>query len=200
MRRCFAIAGFVLMLASFGCAVSTGPVSVPAAHAATEPSVRVWTEMGREPTQNEAEQQAQQNAHDAVIGYLYKQFPDLNWTPTKDELVRFGVIVVRSDETKPGAWGKLKGFEATAHVDVTDPKLHKIQVQVDEARKSALEPAVSWRHAFVGRALGSLVALFLVVFGYLRLEELTRGYYTLLLRLGAVGVVLMTVMGLFLVF
>jgi hypothetical protein len=199
MRRCFTIPGFVLMLTSFGCAASTAPIGAPAAHTATESSVRVWTEMGREPTQNEAEQQAQQNAHDAVIGYLHERFPDLNWTPTKDELVRFGVIVVRSEETKPGAWGNLNGFEATAHVDVTDPKLRKMQEQIDEARKSALEPTVSWRHALVGRVLGSLVALFLVVFGYLRLEELTRGYYTLLLRLGAVGVML-TVVGLFLVF
>jgi hypothetical protein len=196
MRRCFAITGLFVALASFvGCAVRPAPT-----RATAEPSVRVWTEVGREPTQNEAEQQAQENARDAVIGYLHERFPDLNWTPTKDELVRNGVIAVRSDETKPGTFGNLKGYEATAHVDVSDAKLSKIQDQIDEARKQALEPAVSWRHTFVGRALGSLVALFLVVFGYLRLEELTRGYYTTLLRLGAAGVMLMTVMGLFLLF
>jgi len=196
MRRCFAIMGIVVVLASFaGCAVAPGPP-----RATTEPSVRVWTEVGREPTQNEAEQQAQENARAAVIGYLHERFPDLKWTPSKDDLVRYGVIVVRSDETKPGTFGDLKGFEATAHVDVTDPKLHQIQAEIDEARKNALEPAVSWRHTLVGRMLGSLVALCLVVFGYLRLEELTRGYYTTLLRLVAAGMVLMTVTGLFLLF
>ena len=196
MRRCFAILGMVVALASFaGCAVRPAP-----SRAMTESSGRIWPVMGREPTQNEAEQQAQENARDAVIGYLQERFPDLKWTPTKDDLVRCGVIVVRSDETKPGTFGDLKGFEATAHVDVTDPKLVKIQELADEARKGALEGPVTWRHLFVGRALGSLVALFLVVFGYLRLEELTRGYYTTLLRLGAAGVMLMTVMGLFLLF
>ena len=42
------------------------------------------------------------------------------------------------------------------------------------------------------------MALFLVVFGYIKLEwPLTRGYYTTLLRLGAGAVVLLTVLGLF---
>ena len=42
------------------------------------------------------------------------------------------------------------------------------------------------------------MALCLVVRGYLRLEDLTRGYYTALLRLTAGAVVLLTLAGLFL--
>ena len=39
-----------------------------------------------------------------------------------------------------------------------------------------------------------------MVFGYIKLEELTRGYYTTLLRVGAGAVVLLAVLGLFLAF
>ena len=41
-----------------------------------------------------------------------------------------------------------------------------------KARRARLEPAVTQRHLLVGRILGSFVALFLVVFGYIKLEEL----------------------------
>jgi hypothetical protein len=44
------------------------------------------------------------------------------------------------------------------------------------------------RHLILARILGGLVAMLLVLGGYLRLEEATRGYYTSLLRLSAVGV------------
>ena len=69
-----------------------------------------------------------------------------------------------------------------------------------QARSARLEPIRSQRHLLVGRILGSFVALFLVIFGYIKLEELTRGYYTTLLRMGAGAVVLMAVLGLFLAF
>ena len=54
------------------------------------------------------------------------------------------------------------------------------------------------RLAVAARVLAGLVALCLVVVGYLRLEDLTRGYYTALLRLGAGVALLLTVAGLFL--
>ena len=68
-----------------------------------------------------------------------------------------------------------------------------MQVEVDRgAAGETLEPAVTHaRYLLVGRILGLFVALFLVVFGYIKLEEsLMRGYYTTLLRLGAGTVVL----------
>lgn len=45
-------------------------------------------------------------------------------------------------------------------------------------------------------ALGGALAVLLVVTGYLRLEEATRGYYTALLRVGAVGLLLLAALAL----
>jgi len=182
----------VLLLAS---------AAAPAGRAAEGPSsIRIWTETGYGETKNDAQQQALENARSWVELHLYERFHDIGWAPKNAaELVDMGVI--RVDEPKEKQLDKLgQGYEAAAHVDLTDGSLRKIQEQVDKARKIAMEPTVSWRHIFIGRVLASLVALFLVVFGYLRLEELTRGYYTTLLRLTAAGVVLATVVGLFLVF
>jgi hypothetical protein len=66
-----------------------------------------------------------------------------------------------------------------------------LQADVDQAREQAQENVIFWRHLVVGRILAALVALFLIVSGYLRLEELTRGYYTTLLRVGAGAVMLL---------
>ncbi len=87
-----------------------------------------------------------------------------------------------------------------AHVDLTDAALRKLQPEVDRKLRDARDQVQFQRNALAARVLAALVALCLVVGGYLRLEDLTHGYYTALLRLGAAGVVLMTVMGLFLLF
>ena len=65
--------------------------------------------------------------------------------------------------------------------------------EVDQAREQAQENVIYWRHLLVGRILAALVALFLIVSGYLRLEELTHGYYTTLLRVGAGAALLLIV-------
>jgi hypothetical protein len=65
-----------------------------------------------------------------------------------------------------------------------------------EAERVAREDVVKWRLTLLAKVLAGAVVLLLVVGGYLRLEEATRGYFTTLLRLGAAGVVLLTVVGL----
>jgi hypothetical protein len=194
MGRSFVIAGFVLALASLaGCAAPPSPPR------AGQPSERPTQEKGYGETKNAAEERALDNARQAVQLYLDERFPGLDWKPSSMDLVALTVVTVRPNETKPGEFGDLKGYEATAHIDLGDVNLHKMQDKVDAARKRAMEPVVSERLAWAGRLLAALVALSLVVAGYLRLEELTRGYYTTLLRLGAGAVVLLTVLGLWLV-
>src|SRR5207253_1873148 len=50
------------------------------------------------------------------------------------------------------------------------------------------------RQTSILRILGGLIAVLLVVAGYLRLEEATRGYYTAMLRVAAIGVLLVAAM------
>ena len=150
-------------------------------------------------TKNDAQQNARENARAWVQSYLDDRFPNLGWSPTAEYLERIGAV--RVDPPKEVELKDLgQGYEAAAHIDVTDAKLSVMQEQVNEARDRVLEPVRSQRHFLVGRILAALVAVFLVMAGYLRLEELTRGYYTTLLRLGAGAVLALAVLGLFLVF
>jgi hypothetical protein len=55
------------------------------------------------------------------------------------------------------------------------------------------------RQHVVLRVLGGVLALLLVVAGYLRLEEATRGYYTALLRVAALGVLATVVLALLMI-
>ncbi len=141
--------------------------------------------------------------------FLQEKFPDLHWTSDPDHPERLPeylkvtylqeIGVIRADPPLEGKFLDENGYEVVAHVDVSDPNLRKMQQKVDETRLKdpKFVEVVQSRHWLVYRILASLVALFLVVFGYIKLEELTRGYYTTLLRLGAGAVVLLTVLGLF---
>ncbi len=165
------------------------------------PSDRAWEEPAYGQTRNDAEQVALDLARKSVEDYLDRNFHDIGWKPTNEDLLQLGVVRIEVQPPDPKLEGPRKeSYLATAHVDVSDPNLRKMQTKVDAARRARLEPAVTQRHLLVGRILGSFVALFLVVFGYVKLEELTRGYYTMLLRLGAGAVVLLAVLGLFLAF
>ncbi len=100
--------------------------------------------------------------------------------------------VVKVDEPTLSELDQLKGYETTAHVDLRSANLVKLQRDVDKDREQAQENLIFWRHLILGRILAALVALFLIVMGYLRLEELTRGYYTTLLRVVAGTALLLT--------
>jgi hypothetical protein len=56
-------------------------------------------------------------------------------------------------------------------------------------QRVAREHRVLERHKLLGRVLAGLVIALVVIAGYLRLEEATRGYYTQMLRLAAVTLV-----------
>lgn len=164
-------------------------------------SGRVWEVYGRGKTENDAQQRALENAADSVDTFLKEKVPDVHWAPKAGYLQDIGAVRVDKPTEKDFHDPDLgTGYEAVAHVDMTDPNLRKMQEKVNEERQKELAPEVWNRHLLVGRILGSFVALFLVVFGYIKLEELTRGYYTTLLRLGAGAVVVLAVAGLFLAF
>jgi hypothetical protein len=69
---------------------------------------------------------------------------------------------------------------------------------LSEVRQAARQEVVLGRLLLLARGLAGLVILLVVVAGYLRLEEATRGYYTGLLRLTAAAVVLLAGVGLWL--
>lgn len=62
--------------------------------------------------------------------------------------------------------------------------------------KEERQDRVGDRHLTLARILGGVLAVLLVAAGYLRLEEATKGYYTTLLRAGAIGLLLAAAAGL----
>jgi hypothetical protein len=181
--RSFSLIKWMPLVLLAGCVV--GPSEDGTARAAS--TGLTWTETGYGETIDVARELALEKARYSVEDYLQRNHPDIGWQPTIERLRKEGVV--RVDEPKQGNFAEKKGYEVTAHVDLT--KLGKLQVDVDQAREQAQENAVFWRHLLLGRILAALVALFLIVGGYLRLEELTRGYYTTLLRVGAGAVMLL---------
>jgi hypothetical protein len=189
VMRPFSLLKWIPLVLLAGCAV--GPSEGGTGRAAsTGPT---WDEKAYGETIDNARKLAQEKARDKVEGYLEEHYPNIGWRPTIQRLLKAGVVTV--DDPKQGELDHLRGYEATAHVDLRDENLRKLQVDVDQAqeqaREQAQENAVFWRHILLGRILAALVALFLIVGGYLRLEELTRGYYTTLLRVGAGAVMLL---------
>jgi hypothetical protein len=71
-----------------------------------------------------------------------------------------------------------------------------MQEEVNKVQANAKEGVIWQRLLLAARILAGLVVLALVVAAYIRLEEATRGYYTVLLRLTAGGVVMLAAVGL----
>ena len=160
--------------------------------------LRVDTDPGYGTTKEVAREEAKKKACTWFQAYLDYKYGDIGWRPAPDELVSQGVVHL--DEPTPWQADQIQGYEVAAHVDLTDAALRRLQPEVDRQLREARDQVQFQRNALAARVLAGLVALCLVVTGYLRLEDLTRGYYTVLLRLGAGAVVLLTVAGLFLLF
>ncbi len=160
-----------------GCAVAP----YESAHAGS--AGQAWMVKGYGETIDDSRERALEKASDTVEEYLEKNYPNIGWRPTVQSLLAEGVV--RVDDAKQGDFAELKGYESTAHIDLRDANLAKLQVDFDQAREHTAANALYWRHLLVGCIMAALVALFLIVSGYLRLEEMTRGYYTTLLRVGA---------------
>ena len=181
--RSFSLIMWIPLVLLAGCAV--GPSEGGTARAASTGPTKAVTGYGE--TSDDARERALAKAFDYVDEYLQRNHPNIGWRPTIHRLLKEGVVKV--DKPTRGQFAEKEGYEVTAHVDLT--KLGNLQIDVDQAREQAQENAVFWRHLLLGRILAALVALFLIVGGYLRLEELTRGYYTTLLRVGAGAVMLL---------
>ena len=183
--RPFSSIKWIALVLLAGCAVR--PSEAGKAGAAL--SSPTWAVKGYGETPADAQQRALEKARDSVEDYLVNRYPSMGWRPTIENLLAGNVVSV--DKPKQGNFAGKEGYETTAHVDLRSANLVNLQADVDQAREQAQENVVFWRHLVVGRILVALVALFLIVSGYLRLEELTRGYYTTLLRVGAGAVMLL---------
>jgi hypothetical protein len=138
-----------------------------------------------------AQDAALRKAHESVRKYIHEHYPSLNWEPTLEQLQKARVIQV---EGTPGTRQLDDGEEVQeAHAKVEMTRKYREGLQ-----RLVLQQHTRQRQWFAARGLGGLVALLLVCAGYLRLDEATRGYYTRLLRLAALGVLVGVGVGLWL--
>ncbi len=129
-------------------------------------------------------------ACDEVASYFRRCVPALgDWAPAQQTLLDKNVISLidapqlkQIEKPQPERPEGREAFEARVKVEITPKSL-------EELSREARHDRMGERQAQLARLLAGAVALLLVVTGYLRLEDATRGYYTTLLRLAALGVV-----------
>ena len=138
---------------------------------------------------HDTDEGAEKAALQAVQEWVTKDLR-IGWTPPVEYLRAKGMVRVGEPTTAEN----LKDLSRTVkrvHVTllITRPQLEEMQ---DRARQEVRQH----RQAVSFRVLAGLVVLLLVLGGYLRLEEATRGYYTGLLRITAASLVLLVAAGL----
>jgi hypothetical protein len=156
-----------------------------------------WVEVGYGETPAGAQQMALNVAAESAVHFLREHHPHLGWIPSQAFLRERG-IVRPEGEVEEKTIRDQKVQVAHARVEITEQSLREIRDRAREERKAQRQQLKVQRHGATGKALGGVVALLVVIAGYLRLEEATRGYYTRLLRATALALLLLVGAGLFL--
>jgi hypothetical protein len=139
---------------------------------------------------------ALKHAEERVEKLLRQRFEQTGWKPpaeqlTSDYLIHYGVVQPQGEPKEAEGLDGEKMQVARYKVELTKEYLQ-------EVRRVAREQRVQERHLVALRVLAGLVVVFLVVTGYFRLEDMTRGYATQLLRAVAIGLVTLAVLALWL--
>jgi hypothetical protein len=150
--------------------------------AAPAPTVRdSWEVFGVAHTGDDAKKLALDEAREKIGEYLAKQEPPIQWRPDAQYLEE--KKMVKFSESEPAEFGLEKDLrKVTATVEVTSTTFQDMQ---DQDRKLRARD----RQTFLGKMLAGMVAGLAAVAVYLRLDEATKGYYSLWLRLGSVALV-----------
>jgi hypothetical protein len=130
------------------------------------------------------------HGQERVEKLLRERFREANWTPPQEllaaeALTHYGVLEEQGKPEPAKGLGDDRAMVSRYKVQLTNRYLEKVQSVAREHR-------VEERHKLLARMLGGLVVLLLVVAGYLRLEDMTRGYATTILRVMAVSLVALT--------
>jgi hypothetical protein len=164
---------------------------LPPAPAASRPVARVqprvpeknpsWSCEGWGQTREDAEVSALKRARESIVAYLAANYHRMDWAPNLDYIKNHMVKESEPDSKDFGEGvGELQGMKLLIEVSPKD-----WQYFLGEDRRVRSE----FRMAVLAKVLAGLVAFLGAFAGYLRLEELTKGYYTAWLRLAAIGFV-----------
>jgi len=138
---------------------------------------------GYGPNAAAARERAMSNAQQRVEKLLLQRFGENGWRIAPelldpDYLERHGVVQEQG-QPEPARVPNDDGVVVARYrVELTPSYL-------TEVKRVAREQLVQDRHLILARVLAGLVVVLLVAAGYLRLEDMTRGYATQLLRMSA---------------
>jgi hypothetical protein len=143
-----------------------------------------YTAAGYGENWDDAWSEALKEAQGKAADRLRQQIQGLGWTPSADDLQRWGAVQEVSRNANTPRQGL---FEVKLKVTLTKEMKREVW-------RRDLQQCVQERQLLAAKVLAALVALLAVGAGYFRLEEMTRGYFTGVLRLlllagaGAIGV------------
>ena len=173
-----------LILLAAGLRAATGGSEIPKARvsASGDGKYPTWTITAWGKTPQDGNEVALETAREEVREYLTRQDPGVQWTPSRDWVDK-NLVKTRHQEVKNHEEPLLgEGYDVTLKVEV-GPKQYREILEKDR------EQRVQQRELLLARVLAGVVALLVAAVAYLRLDEATKGYYSLWLRLGALGLV-----------
>jgi hypothetical protein len=147
------------------------PVAAP-----TAPDNPGWEVAGRGETAADAKKMALQRATEEVTAWLLQHGETL-WTPGPGYLEEKNIV---------RQLGEPKRLEEDAYL--VNLRVELQPGNVEAIRQVNRDLRMAGRQRLAAFGLGGFVVVLLVVTGFLRLEEATKGYHTTLLRLAALGI------------
>lgn len=141
-----------------------------------------WACEGWGQTREDAEENALKRAQERILAYLAANNHRLEWAPTLDYIKKNMIKESEPEQSKDfgDGVGELQGMKLIIEVS---PKDWQYMLREDRRVRS------EFRMLVLAKVVAGLVAFLGAFAGYLRLEELTKGYYTAWLRLAAIGFV-----------
>jgi hypothetical protein len=141
-----------------------------------------WRVVGYGRKIEDAEQDALEKAHKEVLDYLAGLRPPVEWQPSPEYVNRN--LIKQREEEGPEQREIGPVYKMTLTVDVGS--------HLPDILKHDQHHRMEVRQLLMAKVVGALVVLLAVVALYFRLEEYTKGYYTLWLRLTALGLMALT--------
>jgi hypothetical protein len=165
---------------------------------------------------DDAQKNAWVNAGNEIQAYLEANYKDLHWSPTPAQLKQlkvardlgqpFPVVFEEKNDKEKNAfdllaaggvpWFQDKEREARRNFFGAKVQVELTSRHVQDLREQSRLQRAGEHHHLATLFLVGVMALLLIVRGYLRLEEMTRGFYTGLLRCAALGLLVLTGLGL----
>lgn len=142
----------------------------------------IWEVEGYGTDVPSAKRNALKQARVQLVTYLESLYGEISWQPTGEYLLQTGIAHPAGEPREIQSEVVEKAVKVVLQVAVTRNQLRDIQNLIREQR-------VAERHRLTALGLAGAVVLLLVLMGYLRLDELTKGYYTTALRLLALVLV-----------